>query len=739
MKNEKKLFNAGLYFDGIKQLKLVGILFTAVIALGAILIPVTPAVISMSARGFDIKDVIPEPMSGFANMLAVGLPLLGAPVMVFVLFSFLNKRNTSDFYHSLPHTRTCVFLSLFASVMTWVVFALILTGSLSVICMLILRDFYAILWKDFLIYHLGCFVASLLSAAVAAAAMSVTGTAFSNLVMFLLMMFMPRFLITLVSMGVYEALPMLSSGHMTAFLSYDINIINGMVFGLFAEMFGLYGSLGGVAGCITNTTSIIYTSVMGIIMTVCACLLFNFRKSESAAKSAPNRFLQATYRILVTMVYFSVVIAAVFIENSHSSGIDLFFYFVLGIIGLAIYFAYELITTKKFKNLLKAIPGLAIVAGLCVVMFGTMYAVTRVQLSFTPEPDEILSVAVAEEGESEGSISFREYAGLSSSSIDLTDAELKKLVSENLKENTEYFKEKGYFRFMEKYEWSYRYDSVAATSDSYVVRTFKITTLTGDHYRKIYFKEDDLDTVSEAVSRDKAYKELWLTLPENVENTSFINTSNAAWYEIESKEIDKWIDIARSELKKADFAAWYAKDNHGNGSLCVIEYMIESGPLAGEYVYVPVTPDIFPETSQLFMDSLSKHQQSEKNFEKAKEILGELNIDGDYVTATQKGYFDIRIHVYDEDLGGYKSHIAKYGSADTGTVEFILSKAEDRAADISSKEAFIVLNLSLDDVVEIETEFGVEYQSKYAEVVLAMPGLTEEELKSYFDLTNVSY
>ena len=596
MKNEKKLFSAGLYFDGLKQLKLVGILFTAIIALAAILIPVTPAVISMSAQGFDIKDVVPESMNGFtSNTLAIGLPLLGAPVMVFVLFGFLNKRNTSDFYHSLPHTRTCVFLSLFASVMTWIVFALILTGSLSVICMLILKDFYAILWKDFLLYHLGCLVASLLSAAVAAAAMTVTGTVFSNLVMFLLMMFMPRFLITLVSMGVYEALPMLSSGHMTAFLSYDINIINGMVFGIFAEMFGLSGSLGGVTGCITNTTAIIYTAVLGVIVSVCACLLFNLRKSESAAKSAPNRFLQATYRILVTMVYFSVVIAIVFIEIFQSTvGIDLFVYFVLGIIGLVIYFAYELITTKKFKNLLKAIPGLAVVAGLCVVMFGTMYGVTRIQLSFTPEPDEILSVAVAEKEESSGYVSFREYAGLSSSEIDLTDPELKKLVSENLKENTEYFREKGYYPFMEKYEWSYRYDSVSALSEGYVVRTFKITTLTGDHYRNIYFRESELDTVSKAVSRDKAYKELWLTLPENVKGTGFVSTNNVGRYDVDSKEIDKWIDTARAELKKADFAAWYAKDNFGNGALCIIEYMIESGPLAGEYVSVPITPDIFP-------------------------------------------------------------------------------------------------------------------------------------------------
>ena len=133
------------------------------------------------------------------------------------------------------------------------------------------------------------------------------------------------------------------------------------------------------------------------------------------------------------------------------------------------------------------------------------------------------------------------------------------------------------------------------------------------------------------------------------------------------------------------------------------------------------------------------HQQSEKGFEEAKVILGELDIDGDYVTATQKGYFDIRIYVYDEALGGYKSHIAKYGSADTGTVEFILSKAEDRAADISSKEAFVVLNVSVDDVVEAETDFGIEYESRYAEVMLAMPGLTDDELKTYFDLTNVSY
>jgi len=96
--------------------------------------------------------------------------------------------------------------------------------------------------------------------------------------------------------------------------------------------------------------------------------------------------------------------------------------------------------------------------------------------------------------------------------------------------------------------------------------------------------------------------------------------------------------------------------------------------------------------------------------------------------------------VYDEDLGGYKSHIAKYGSNEVGTVEFILSKAENRAPAISSNEAFIVIGVGVDDET-FKPEAGLfdEDEGFYTEVLLAMPDLTDDELKSYFDLTNVSY
>lgn len=56
-------------------------------------------------------------MSQFTFILVV----LAAIIMTFNLFKFLNKRSGSDFYHSLPVTRPCLFFSLCASVLTVVV------------------------------------------------------------------------------------------------------------------------------------------------------------------------------------------------------------------------------------------------------------------------------------------------------------------------------------------------------------------------------------------------------------------------------------------------------------------------------------------------------------------------------------------------------------------------------------------------------------------------------------------
>src|SRR5690554_5876311 len=119
MKN-KKLFSFGLYIEGIKQLNFLGIFAFVVFAFEAILIPVGIVIGRQNEEIISAESVI----GWQVHPILVAAFVFIAPVMTLILFNFLNKRNSSDFYHSIPHTRFCLFFSYFASIASWL-FAII--------------------------------------------------------------------------------------------------------------------------------------------------------------------------------------------------------------------------------------------------------------------------------------------------------------------------------------------------------------------------------------------------------------------------------------------------------------------------------------------------------------------------------------------------------------------------------------------------------------------------------------
>ena len=121
-------FNARIFGEGVRQLKTVGILFTVVMCLEALLIPIGMA-ISMQNDVNMTRALVTLP--GVHPLIILPMYTL-APVGVLILFSFLNKRRTSDFYHAIPVTRAALFFSLLAAVLLWVIVAILASTAVSV-------------------------------------------------------------------------------------------------------------------------------------------------------------------------------------------------------------------------------------------------------------------------------------------------------------------------------------------------------------------------------------------------------------------------------------------------------------------------------------------------------------------------------------------------------------------------------------------------------------------------------
>lgn len=126
------------------------------------------------------------------------------------------------------------------------------------------------------------------------------------------------------------------------------------------------------------------------------------------------------------MVICIFIVCAMFSEMTTGMLRDEWFVFlVFYLVAALVYFAYELITTKKWKNLLTALPGLGIVALLNVGILLGMHAVEKHIVAQRPAMQEIESVSFCSTDGTDyisgGSyLNYRDYINLMSRDIAIT-------------------------------------------------------------------------------------------------------------------------------------------------------------------------------------------------------------------------------------------------------------------------------------------------------------------------------
>ena len=89
----KKVFHPGMYVESLRQLRMIGWMAFLIFALESILVPVYR--LDNSAANELIRESALE-----MHPLMTTLFLAAAPLMMLYLFSFLNRRSGSDYYHA---------------------------------------------------------------------------------------------------------------------------------------------------------------------------------------------------------------------------------------------------------------------------------------------------------------------------------------------------------------------------------------------------------------------------------------------------------------------------------------------------------------------------------------------------------------------------------------------------------------------------------------------------------------
>ena len=379
----KNIFSFSLYKQGLRKVRGVGIAMAIVIILLNAIVPIlcmiedrisTPVTGGfMIGRSVDLVEV-----SYFAPFgIAV---LVFAPILIYAMFSFLNERRSADFYHSIPHKRACVYISFLMAALTWLIGVLLASSLLNSFLWAVSpwdQMNFAAVGLSFSAYA----IIALTMAGFMALAMMLTGSAISNCLVFLLVLLFIRTIGFFFLYCLEDIAPMFVSDtswlkifELEFFMPFDV-LFEG-VFQMDAEVFRKGGMM-------------LYWLIVSILLLAASGVLYVCRRSEWATKSAPNKLLQHIYRIAVTLPFMLLGIVFIVMEGNFEA-----YHLIFFVLAAVVYALYELLTTKKIKNLVRSLPLVLVPRALSLVFVGAVHGAKGLIYASIPTEEKIEGVAL---------------------------------------------------------------------------------------------------------------------------------------------------------------------------------------------------------------------------------------------------------------------------------------------------------------------------------------------------------
>ncbi len=512
MKKAFPYFSLAFYRDTLVRIRtfsiIIAVIFTVLPTVESASYLISQITASMS--GLKIESVALSLID--INGTAANFVTVIVPIMAIVAFSFLMKRNESDFYESLPFTRCEIAISGMLAVFTSAVFILLISSLVPIFVLVpcMGRSVDVVWWKS-AVEFLGLMLASALAISGAMIAVAVTGTVRNAVLTAALILGAPRIIMALINYSLEFLNPSLVSGHIIPIFDNNYNI--------FTSVFSSNVS------ALTNPWSYLYTAILFIAYTVVAVKLFERRKSEYATHSFANTFARHSVRITLATLFSMLGIFLLSIE------LDLLFVSVILFIwSVAVYFIYELITGRKENTFVSSLVTFPIFIAVNVLLAVFIIVSNIFFTAYSPDSEEIESVSIVSEPGELMYMDYAEYVTVRSSNLSLSDDESRDVVAKALDRSTE-----------------------GSPGRDYRSVVFKIKTSRGTAYRKLFVSNDELKTMNHLLAEQTEYEALWLNVAEGAMNpniyTSGVNLNSDASMRI--------LKEAEREVKELGFVRWY--------------------------------------------------------------------------------------------------------------------------------------------------------------------------------------
>ncbi len=605
----KKIFSVKLYIEGLKRIKLAGIAAAIAVILLNALLPLIEIV--NDHRRYDITGVIGHSVNSVEpyEFLPFGLLMLAfGAIFAYSMFSFLNERNRSDFFHAIPHKRICVYLSFVSAIFTWIFAILAVSTGLNAI-LYSFSQYHSVNLSVVLVTPLVMLVASTMVAAFMTLAMTLTGTVISNVLIFVLVLLFGRTVGQIFVTALRELAPIVKYGD--SFLNYlELE---------FSLPFQLLTGEG-----FDNAPLVIYTAVVTLLIFAVGALCYMRRRSETATKSAPSRFLQHVYRTAISLPFFLFIVL-----TAITDGLDLSTQLALLVVALLVYCLFELMTTKKIKSLVKALPMMVIPILLSGIFTGAVYLSRNAVLNQVPSLDEVESIGKQE------SISYNPtYRELRTNDTFISSDEAKELVLKALERNVEQIRKYGNTR-----GWVVVDENGNMKEEIYTREILKIRLTNGRTIgRYLSLTETEYETLMSLFLESEDYLESYLDLPTSREIDA-ISVGGGDFDESDIKRL--WASFvqefdALSRTEKLDYVEKSYRSEEVARLFVGGTYRLKA--FSSNY---PISYEYMPRTSQMYLEMAAKAgviQQDMKTLEMMIDVLS-----SETITENVENHFSITV------------------------------------------------------------------------------------------------
>ena len=656
---DKKIISGGLYSVGLRKIKIPSIIFAALVFLSQVIIPVAESAIRLRYQNY--RNVVLDAGTVMAPLAIVVTVMV--PILTLVAFYAFDRRSSSDFYQSLPYTRECVFFSWMLSVLT-VTAALVIGGAaLGYVSRLVFVGMYIPNFSGLGLILFMYLASALFSMACMLISMSITGSFISNVVGALLIMFLPRIILAIIRALVLELTPVLSEDYSMTWMNPQYNVfLPCLMIALLGTVSALFGNSNVFAelGYSNILAASIFTLVVAIIYIVIAAVLFKRRKSETAGQSSSSRMVQHILRIALT---FAISLFGTFLLVETDEPV---LAIVVYAIALIVFFAYEIITTRKWSNLLKALPTLLIVIALNAGVWGVAHLSSSAVVNNQLEAEDVQSIRIIS--------SANNYLDERSSNIDITDEDAIRIAVDALNSDLKSIKDDVYYD--ENYErWeqddgTYKYEYKEGRT---IVYTCKGRTI----YR--YVDSQNIALAS-ALADTEEFRDAFMNLPAPIIETLELEIDRNVYRVgpeseggFSSEASRKLLETLQAEINEIGFENWYMNFTYGDYSPITVSY--KSSALGNERISVPLTGTYTPKSYAMAIELIMSGQAKDR--ERLNILVS--HIEGESPIAGITDEYDLELSIY---VDGEIYYISTYGSGygeksfDTGASRVALKALE---------------------------------------------------------------